>query len=184
MSATMWRFLREHVLQAAVFVAGGAMTVWGLLSDAYQLWTAGLPPSVWAAVGAAIFFATTIVVLASFYGGRAPTPRVRAHTPPEQLERVSGKIFHNERVVVDGRAFVGCEFHNVTLEFNGDRFSMLNCKFDGFSLASSNEDIDAAWMLVHDLGLTKIPMLVEGRQVDPSNPVPEGYFNRGQSRPK
>jgi len=38
---------------------------------------------------------------------------------PYEPERIVGKKFSNERVVLDGRSFFDCEFANVTLVYNG-----------------------------------------------------------------
>ncbi len=38
---------------------------------------------------------------------------------PYEPERIVGRKFSNERVVLDGRSFFDCEFSNVTLVYNG-----------------------------------------------------------------
>jgi hypothetical protein len=38
---------------------------------------------------------------------------------PYQPERIVGKKFANERVVLDGRSFLDCDFTNVTMVYNG-----------------------------------------------------------------
>ena len=38
---------------------------------------------------------------------------------PYEPERIVGKKFSNERVVLDGRSFFDCDFSNVTLVYNG-----------------------------------------------------------------
>jgi hypothetical protein len=38
---------------------------------------------------------------------------------PYEPERIVGKKFSNQRVLLDGRSFLDCEFSNVTLVYNG-----------------------------------------------------------------
>jgi hypothetical protein len=48
---------------------------WSLINDAYSLINAGLPASLWAAIGAAIFFGSVIVLLAGWYNANEQRER-------------------------------------------------------------------------------------------------------------
>jgi hypothetical protein len=57
------RFLWRHPVGAIVAVLGAAMTTGGLVSDAYSFFHLGLPPMVWAAIGAALFMSAVVGML-------------------------------------------------------------------------------------------------------------------------
>jgi hypothetical protein len=59
-------YFKEHLWPAIVLVGSGALALYGLAGDAYDLWTAGLHPMIWAAICAAIFMGTVIVLLIRF----------------------------------------------------------------------------------------------------------------------
>jgi hypothetical protein len=55
-SGTPWR--------TALLVPSGLWTLWGIMSQAHDLWTAGLSPTTWTAIGALWFIVTVIVLVA------------------------------------------------------------------------------------------------------------------------
>ena len=72
---------------------------------------------IWALAPLALLVVGLGVLAAGSLGGRyGVLPGWRY---PYEPERVVGKKFSNERVVLDGRSFFDCEFANVTLVYNG-----------------------------------------------------------------
>jgi hypothetical protein len=72
---------------------------------------------VWGLAPLALIVVALGVVAASWLGGR--TGAFPAWRYPYEPERIVGKKFANERVVLDGRSFFDCDFSNVTLVYNG-----------------------------------------------------------------
>lgn len=71
----------------------------------------------WAFAPIALVVLAVGVLAAGSLGGRfGALPGWRY---PYEPERIVGKKFSNERVVLDGRSFFDCEFANVTLVYNG-----------------------------------------------------------------
>jgi hypothetical protein len=72
---------------------------------------------IWALAPLALVVIALGVLAAGLLGGRyGGLPGWRY---PYEPERIVGKKFSNERVVLDGRSFFDCEFSNVTLVYNG-----------------------------------------------------------------
>jgi hypothetical protein len=59
----MLGFIQRHVLVSIGLTLGGLSTVWGLAAQARDLWTANLPPTDFAALGAAVFILSVITLL-------------------------------------------------------------------------------------------------------------------------
>lgn len=56
--------------------------------------------------------------------------RSMLRSPKKDLQKVEGKRFGVQQVVVDGRAFERCEFHGTEVVFQGTKnFSLTNCVF-------------------------------------------------------
>jgi hypothetical protein len=99
---------------------------------------------------------------------------------PKGVERITGQVFMNERVAVDGKAFIGCKFTNVTLVYNGTYGSFEHCKFAGFQLATEVPEIEAYVRVLHDFGMLKIPLFNQGHEAKPSSPIPDNYLKTGR----
>jgi hypothetical protein len=76
----VWQFIRQHLIVSVVMVISAFISVGSLINDGYSLINLGLPAFVWAAIGAAIFFATVIVLLASWHKANE-----QANQPANQL---------------------------------------------------------------------------------------------------
>lgn len=56
----------------------------------------------------------------------------------DKLEVVAGRNFRNEEVAIDGKRFVNCEFHSVTLVYNGGAISFEGCTFGQHIIKTEN----------------------------------------------
>jgi hypothetical protein len=61
-----WKFLREHVVAGLGLIVGPFITIGATLNDIYTVVNLGLPPQVWQAIGAFVFFAAVILLLYRF----------------------------------------------------------------------------------------------------------------------
>jgi hypothetical protein len=109
----------------------------------------------------------------------ASKSKVTKH-PNKGVERITGHVFMNEKVLVDGKVFVGCKFNNVTLVYNGTHGSFENCTFAGFQLSTEVPEIEAYVRVLHDFGMLKIPLFNQGHETKPSNPIPDNYLKTGR----
>jgi hypothetical protein len=50
---------------------------------------------------------------------------------PITLKSITGRTFQNERVPLDGCAYIGCAFNQVTFVFNGGPCSVTRCSVNG-----------------------------------------------------
>jgi hypothetical protein len=74
---------------------------------------------------------------------------------------VTCKIFENERVVIDGKSFLDCEFKNVTLVYNGSAtFELNGCNFEGLSIGSDDLGIQSMLVLLAATGNLKAPIFL------------------------
>jgi hypothetical protein len=75
----------------------------------------------------------------------------------KELKLIRNRRFANEQVPVDGYKYFECTFQNCTLNYNGTtRPDISHCTFEGsMGFSSSNEGIEAAWLLLHALGATR-----------------------------
>lgn len=62
----MLSFIRRQVLVSLGFAIGAVWTLWGLVAQAVEMWTANLPPAWFAAIGATIFMLSVILLLVRF----------------------------------------------------------------------------------------------------------------------
>ena len=78
-----------------------------------------------------------------------------------QMEIVDHQSFVNQRVSIDGKSFINCDFENITIAYNGVApFSFRDNRFRGkIALYSENESITGIVALLNGFGSTNIPML-------------------------
>ena len=62
----MFGFVQRHVFASFGLAIGAVWAVWGLAAQAREMWTAGLPPTDFAAIGALIFMLFVVFLLARF----------------------------------------------------------------------------------------------------------------------
>ena len=75
-----------------------------------------------------------------------------------KFETITDVDFANRTVEIDGKEFRDCHFHNVTLRFRGrSRFSFQHDDFNGVVLATDNDTVAGAWILVKGVGFSKLP---------------------------
>jgi hypothetical protein len=75
---------------------------------------------VWALAPLALVVVALGVVTASHLGWLGGHSGAFVRWPyPYEPERIVGRKFSNERVVVDGKSFFNCDFTNVTIVYNG-----------------------------------------------------------------
>ena len=93
---------------------------------------------------------------AMIHGRRAKdiTPKTMA-----DLEVIENKLFERERVIIDGKKFIGCTFNEVKLICNGELFSFQHCKFgSGLTVGSDKDSFETFVTLLHELGFLAIPV--------------------------
>ncbi|MEH6950795.1 hypothetical protein V4R08_05525 [Nitrobacter sp. NHB1] len=93
----------------------------------------------------------------------------KAKGPPQ---RIRGKVFTNEEVMLSGFEYYDCEFRNVTLVYDGGIGGIVGCRFHGFMFKSNIPEVETFVRLLHDLGMLKIPVFQDGQTLKPSNPFP------------
>jgi hypothetical protein len=87
-------------------------------------------------------------------------------------ETVSNKLFLNERVILDGKSFIDCEFHNVTLVYNGTApFDLMHSKFYGVFLASDSLGMQGMAKLMYELKFLRVPIFVDGKPSAPPSAI-------------
>lgn len=82
-----------------------------------------------------VIFSATIIILVAL-NSKFQYGDVFEENP--KIESVSGKNFGTERVILDGKRFENCTFHNTELIFEGTKpYSLIGCKLTNptFSLA-------------------------------------------------
>jgi hypothetical protein len=86
-----------------------------------------------------------------------PTATDLTRFQSDQIETISNKRFTNEVVVIDGKSFYQCSFHNVTLLFHGvARYDFVLPAFTGsLNLESDNQAVLAFMELAE--GLKTLP---------------------------
>jgi hypothetical protein len=100
------------------------------------------------------------------------TQKEAAATVQKPLTTVTGKLFKNERVMLDGFKYTRCTFENVTLVYNGGNGEFAYNTVRGFMLASDVPQINYVMKMLFDLGFLKVPLVDDGGQLTPSNPIP------------
>ena len=134
-----------------------------------------------------IFFGTLFVLIFAYgaigYARNQWHPSVRdieikpnvsgQQTAEVGLIAVRGKIFRNCEVTLDGREYTQCEFHTVTLVYDGGPVGMIDNKFvDGFVMRSNKKDINSFVSMMNAFGFLKISAVNERGVVAPTNPFP------------
>jgi hypothetical protein len=74
-----------------------------------------------------------------------------------QLEIVADKTIANRTVLLDGHSYRNIDFDNVTFEYNGGKFELVNNRVINASFQSRNPDIDHAIEVFGKLGLLRAP---------------------------
>jgi hypothetical protein len=88
--------------------------------------------------------------------------------PKMPLERVEGKFFFRERVLLDGHMYVRCRLKECTLVFNGHHGFMSHCVFEGgINLTSNNAYVDNAISFLNAIGFLSASFLQDGEIVPP-----------------
>lgn len=74
----------------------------------------------------------------------------------QQRERIVGRRFANEVIILDGHSYDHCSFENVTFKYNGTRpFDLTNNDIRGVvRLQSDNPAVGATAVMLKGLGLT------------------------------
>src|SRR5262249_27355182 len=117
MSRESWLFLFAGISAFAALV--------GLCLQAFPLLPA-LKPSAWAFIGIALS------LLLSAWGFYQSLHSVPAFDDSGDLTPINNAEFRNQEVEIDGKAFDGCTFTNVTYVIKGQRFfSFKRCIFSG-----------------------------------------------------
>jgi hypothetical protein len=121
-------FARRHVGPSIGLSVGALWALYGLVSGVADLWTAGLSPLVWAAIGATIFFLSVVVLLVRWDSRAFPANGTVIDEPDDpkwmsKLERIEDRHFHNCEVELDDRHYTGCTFRNVTFKYGGGPYA-------------------------------------------------------------
>jgi hypothetical protein len=113
-------------------------------------------PQTLAVLGLLVLFSTWLLIAVRMgWLGRSDQKFAFRDGPPDTV--ISKKIFTNERVVLDGKAFRDCTFENVTYVFNGTRpFALSKNHFNGrIQVASDNPSIQGTFIWLRGLGLLR-----------------------------
>lgn len=153
------------------FIAGVVQTVLGnwiamgvgvMLAAAYAYCVRHLGRKNWpVTVALGVFVLACIVItlagISILYSGEGSNRQIQERDRWEYKiskaqERIIGKSFRNERIVLDGKSFVNCRFDNVTMEYNGTApFELLSNSFGGLILTSKNPGILAMVLALDNL---------------------------------
>lgn len=84
----------------------------------------------------------------------SPTSRTK---PQPALELVRDRHFFNERIILDNKHFLRCNFVNTTLVFNGAATALEENVFDGSIIwDSDNTEIKRFYTILYQLGMLKL----------------------------
>ena len=88
------------------------------------------------------------------------------------LERVVGKKFERETVVLDGKAIINSTFKDVTIQYDGSPAHLGGNIVDGgINLTTKMPEIASYLKFLHSLDLLKTPVFVEGKKIAPELPM-------------
>jgi hypothetical protein len=109
------------------------------------------------------FAPVTLVILATIILGLRDLGFLKQKFPPSVDDKIHfikfedpyrpivvvGKIFTNEKVVLDGYSYSNCTFENVTFVFNGmTPVTMINSKIGGLiTLKTDNPSVNVKWLV-------------------------------------
>jgi hypothetical protein len=137
------------------------------------------PLLILAAIGIALFIAACVMIFVRL--------RVFSRRPQYKLTDLTlteNATYRNEVVLISGRKFVGCNFYNVTLLYNGGGTGFDRCKFFGFTIKSDIPDVNGMIVLLHNIGFLKVPVFDQSGIVPPSNPMPEALMPASTTQEK
>lgn len=77
-----------------------------------------------------------------------------------------GKNFYNEEVKLDGSAYVGCRFKNVTFIYSGGAFEFRDNFLDGYMLKTDVIEMNSLVRLMAELDMLKVPLLSDGGKLE------------------
>jgi hypothetical protein len=79
------------------------------------------------------------------------------HFPVRDKEKIYGKMFRNEKVLLDGKSFEKVTFENVTYLVNGTApFDLVNCTFSGsIQISTDSDSVASGLLLSKELGLIR-----------------------------
>lgn len=74
-------------------------------------------------------------------------------------ETIRGRLYANERVLIDGKRFENCTFRNARIVFNGGEMEFDGCTFDSLLFETEVLEADRVISLLHEMGMLNGPML-------------------------
>lgn len=78
------------------------------------------------------------------------------------LEPFRHRVFTNEKIVIDGKSFIGCTFHNIKFEYNGGDYEIGHCSFFPAPIfTTQNEAVSGAVNLMYQLAANEIKIVDE-----------------------
>jgi hypothetical protein len=95
----------------------------------------------------------------------------KMNDPDKPLIAVTKKLFHNERVPLDGYRYSDCKFENVTFVYNGGPAEFSHNHVVGYSIASDSLEINAVMKMMFEMGVINGPALMDGAVINPSNTI-------------
>jgi hypothetical protein len=160
------RFAKDNLAISVVTVLAAIVAVGSFVMDGVGVYQLGPPWWAWAAFSLAVFFASILLLLYRFEQRLPQQRRIEPQDPNwlEKLELVANQPFRNQEVRLDGKRFVGCEFHGVTLVYNGGPVSLENCTFGQHIITSESPEINRFAGVLMNLGHFKSKLYVDMRQ--------------------
>jgi hypothetical protein len=97
---------------------------------------------------------------------------ILAHHPSwiePELTTVVNHKFSNEVVVLDGHDYEHCTFENVTFEYDGGAFKMVNNTGSGILIKTKNRDVERGMAFLGKMGLSRVPLIDSetGKTIEP-----------------
>jgi hypothetical protein len=142
------RLFKGSIWQTVWLVPSALWVWWGYVNQAHDIWTAGLSPPTWTAIGALVFLGTIIVLIARIESQARGHHRNAVGPPaPSSVGAIpTKKVFQNEELrvwdlpvrgdhVIRGKVFLDCIFYGPAL------IVLLNdTHIDGLTIDSTNVD--------------------------------------------
>lgn len=124
--------------------------------------------SKWWFLSAFLFFAGASVALWVDYWIRQKTT-IQIVKISSIKETITGHVFHNTDVPLDGKKYTECTFRNVTFIYNGGRFELHKNDIDGCFVKSQIKEIDEYAALLFQLGFLNVPVLAKDGPLENKN---------------